>query len=341
NAAGRVTDYSTSGMVETWKLGATSQINDDIRLRSTYSYDIRAPNLGELFSTVTASGTYLLPNGTTNPNAFIIEGGNPNLKPEAATTWEAGVVLTPHWVEGLSMSFDWYSIDLKGYISSPPEKLEAQLCSEGNQSFCNDFVVVGGTQHILDVYQNNGYLTTSGLDFAADYAFPLYAGSMALHLVGNYNDEETEEAFDQPAFDAAGSMGGNSEFGGVPKVHVNLSATYTQGPWMGMVQTRFIGAGTLNAPWNFGGPCQTVGGVSEGFCVADNNVSPIAYLDLRTSYNWNQNLQFYVSVDNVLDTPPPLVISTYNLTTTDSLDTNTSQYDTLGRVIHAGIRFNF
>ena len=36
--AGRMTSYSTSGMVETWKLGLTSQINDDFRLRLTWSY---------------------------------------------------------------------------------------------------------------------------------------------------------------------------------------------------------------------------------------------------------------------------------------------------------------
>ncbi len=43
NMAGRMTDYSTSGLVETWKLGLTSQIDDNIRLRGTWSLDIRAP----------------------------------------------------------------------------------------------------------------------------------------------------------------------------------------------------------------------------------------------------------------------------------------------------------
>ena len=33
NTAGRITDYSTSGMVETWKLGLVCQVNGDIRLR--------------------------------------------------------------------------------------------------------------------------------------------------------------------------------------------------------------------------------------------------------------------------------------------------------------------
>ena len=49
NAAGRITSYSTSGPVQTWKIGATSQVNDDFRLRGSLSSDIRAPGIGELF----------------------------------------------------------------------------------------------------------------------------------------------------------------------------------------------------------------------------------------------------------------------------------------------------
>jgi len=41
--------------VETWKLGAPSQLNEDIKLRATLSSDIRAPGIGELFSSVLIS----------------------------------------------------------------------------------------------------------------------------------------------------------------------------------------------------------------------------------------------------------------------------------------------
>ncbi len=43
NAAVRRTDYSTSGLVTTWKAGATWQPIDDLRFRVTRSRDIRAP----------------------------------------------------------------------------------------------------------------------------------------------------------------------------------------------------------------------------------------------------------------------------------------------------------
>ena len=120
NAAGRITSYSTSGMVETWKLGATSQVNEDIKLRTTLSSDIRAPGIGELFSPILVSTqTQSYPPGGPNFQVRQLQAGNPLLVPEQATTVSGGIVLTPHWIENLSMSFDWYSITLHGGIFSP------------------------------------------------------------------------------------------------------------------------------------------------------------------------------------------------------------------------------
>lgn len=42
NGAARVTDYSSSGTVTTWKVGATWQLTEDVRFRVTRSRDIRA-----------------------------------------------------------------------------------------------------------------------------------------------------------------------------------------------------------------------------------------------------------------------------------------------------------
>ncbi|HEY5760236.1 MAG TPA: TonB-dependent receptor, partial [Steroidobacter sp.] len=50
NAAVRYTDYSTSGTVYTWKVGATYEPIEDIRVRGTLSRDIRSPNVAELFT---------------------------------------------------------------------------------------------------------------------------------------------------------------------------------------------------------------------------------------------------------------------------------------------------
>lgn len=53
NGAVRVADYSTSRAVTPWKLGLTFSPVGAVMLRATRSRDIRAPNLGELFATLT------------------------------------------------------------------------------------------------------------------------------------------------------------------------------------------------------------------------------------------------------------------------------------------------
>ncbi len=84
NAAVRATDYSTSGYVTTWKGGLTWRPIEDLRFRFTRSRDIRAPNLGELFTAgQTGSGNVLTnpnPGGVTNPNGYSLTRGNPNLQ---------------------------------------------------------------------------------------------------------------------------------------------------------------------------------------------------------------------------------------------------------------------
>ena len=365
NMAGRMTSYSTSGLVETWKLGLTSQVNDDVRLRATWSYDIRAPNLAELFNVIPASGgqvDYI--NGRTIAVALSMAAGNTALQPEKAITYSGGIVLTPHWVPGLSMSFDWYSINVKNIVVAPSNIFERNACISGattpdgvvsvkgttanpnsGTGYCADWRYnpalanssnPNGLQFVFNFPFNNGYLTTSGLDFNADYVMDFLDGNLAWHLMGNYTDEETETEFGviDPAtgatakYDFAGSLGGGSQFaGGVPKLHFNLSATYIQGPWSGTVQTRFLGSAQLTNGW------------TSGVQVDNNAIPAVSYLDLRGTYRWNENLQFYLSVDNLLDTPPPQIVG-YSPSNNAYSTTNPSIYDVLGRMWHGGLRFN-
>jgi hypothetical protein len=44
--------------------------------------------------------------------------GNPRLQPEVAYEWSYGVVYSPKWLKGLTLSADWWHIDLRSLISS-------------------------------------------------------------------------------------------------------------------------------------------------------------------------------------------------------------------------------
>src|SRR5262249_29181656 len=116
NLAGRYTDYSASGAVQTWKIGFNWNVIDGLRLRGTTSIDIRASTLDDLFRPAT-----LLQNVFTDlhipdltkpqvPNPQYYAGtttfssqGNAKLVPEVARTYTVGAVWAPEFVPGLTM----------------------------------------------------------------------------------------------------------------------------------------------------------------------------------------------------------------------------------------------
>src|SRR4029450_3797523 len=47
-----------------------------------------------------------------------LDSGNPLLQPEVAYEWSYGIVYSPKWLKGLTVSADWWHIDLRSLILS-------------------------------------------------------------------------------------------------------------------------------------------------------------------------------------------------------------------------------
>ena len=118
----------------------------DVRFRGNYSQSVRVPTLGDLFTPPTQSFAFLQdpfdilfiglgPNRAANcaaagvPVGFINAlarsqtteialSGNPFLEEETSNSLTLGVVLTPRWVPGLSVTIDYYAIDLENRIET-------------------------------------------------------------------------------------------------------------------------------------------------------------------------------------------------------------------------------
>jgi iron complex outermembrane receptor protein len=162
-AAIRYSDYSTIGSTTTYKADLTWAPVRDVRFRGTYSYAVRAPNIGELFGGASQTFAFFDDPCTVNnrtlgtssrasncvsvlsaaglsaaqiaayedPRSVNIAGtqsGNSALKAERARTWTAGVVLSPRFVPGFTASFDWYDIKLKDAINTVDPQQLAELC---------------------------------------------------------------------------------------------------------------------------------------------------------------------------------------------------------------------
>jgi outer membrane receptor protein involved in Fe transport len=244
------------------------------------------------------------------------------------------VVLTPHWINGLSISADWYSINIKNAIYTASSNAILQQCAAGVALYCSQ-LIFQGTQYPGALSQintapiNASSQTTSGLDVQADYAMDLFGGTMNWHAVANYTDEETQTAIGVK-YDYAGSLGSDSLVQGFPKFRATLSSTYAEGPWSGTIQGRFIGSAVINNAW-------------RGTNVVDNNAIPfVGYLDLRGSYKWNENIQLYGAINNFTDVPAPNVATLASSSGgNQNVGTIPTLYDALGRVYRAGVRLNF
>ena len=346
NAAGRLTGYSTSGLVETWKLGLTSQVDDNIRLRSSWSLDIRAPQISELFAPGTLSAQNCrYPSNAPLYQCFALQGGNIGLQPEKAVTVSGGVVLTPQIVPGLTLSADWYSINVHGAIDTVDFQTIIDRCLAGQQVYCPQLIFAGGSTQPtqINVFPLNSAVdSTSGLDLEASYTHPLLEGAMTWTLNGNYTDQQTRTA-QGITYDRAGALGGSPDVyaSGIPKLRAILAATYQQDVWSLTAQGRFIGSARLtNGPEGQAAiktaSLSPAGVLARGDIfglVDDNAIGAVAYLDMRGSYRIGEHFQLYGAIDNLTNVAPPAIPSTGG-----GNGTNQMIYDAIGRAIRVGVR---
>lgn len=353
NGAYRLTNYSTSGSVSTWKVGLTWQPIDDIRLRGTVSRDIRAPNLGELFAPGTArTNTVNVPltGGGQRADQFLEQTvGNPRLDPEVAKTYGIGAVLTPGFLPGFAASVDYYNIDLQGAISNYTAQTTVNLCYEQSiQDACANITTTAGVgvtpagaaiTGIKLIPFNFVGIRTEGLDFEASYRRPLGAGQLTLRaLATHYISLYTDNGVDFPT-EAAGQNSGN-----VPNWTYRLTAQYDQGPLGLQITGRGLSDGVYDNSFI---ECQTGCPVStvKNRTINDNHIDGAFYVDLAANYAFkvkDVGFQAFLSIRNLFDVDPVLVGNGPTGNNTPAYpQTNRNLYDFLGRVYRVGLRFNF
>ncbi|MXO66165.1 TonB-dependent receptor plug domain-containing protein [Altericroceibacterium endophyticum] len=339
NGAVRLTDYSTSGSVTTWKVGADWEPFDWVRLRATRSRDIRAPNIFELFGPPQSSFQSINDpaNGGAQVLSSVLLGGNVNLQPEKADTWTAGIVLQPDVGAGrLRLSVDYYDIQLDGAISTLGAQVILNRCDEGVTELC-DLVTRDGDGLISQVRNYNlnlNTLITRGWDVEAYYGLPMSTfsdgmpGELSLRAMATIvNDLITEDPSGDKV-DRAGMNGSPvSQPSGVPTYIINAYLGYKDDAFSGQVQLRHISDGKYNND------------LVEGVDINDNHVGAWTYVNLNLGYKlWrdgDRNVELYGVVHNLFDKDPPVDIpSSFG-------PTNNVLYDVVGRTYRVGVRFKY
>ena len=119
-----------------------------VTLRGSYSEAFHAPTLGELTPASSQNFPIVADPFSTQTEPQIEERviGNPNLHPEVAYEWTYGIVYSPKWVKGLTLSADWWHIDMRDIVTA----IGAQTIILENPPPNNGAsTVVGGTGAIV------------------------------------------------------------------------------------------------------------------------------------------------------------------------------------------------
>jgi len=355
NGAVRFTDYSTSGFVTTWKIGATWSPVSDLTIRATRSRDIRAPNLGDLFL-AGRSGTGAIIDRFNNDRISTIVtrvAGNPNLLPEKANTTGIGVVLQPSFLPGFGASIDYFNIDISGAIVTLNAQVYMDRCFAGETALCS--FIERDANNIVTFVQvlpaNVLSQSARGMDFEASYNFQLsdinedWGGSIRLRaLATKYMKLET---VDGPfildgagvlSSGAAGLAATNGLF--APDIKYMMSATYTGESFSGTLSARGWNSGVYNnalVSCTSGCPVSKANAPTVGF---ENKIPGVMYFDLSLNQKiMDGAMEMFFVVENLFDKDPPLIAG--NANNGYYQGQAVYYYDTVGRSFRLGTRFKF
>ena len=181
----RYDDYTQFGSTAKPKFALRYKPFNDLTVRATYSEGYIVPSLSQLFATPLEFGAPIIdpnfPAGSPNRSysALLVQGSNPNLKPQQTYSYYLEGVWTPdslndpncwyHWLHGLTAYVDWFQIELRNQIGTIP----FQFVVDAPTGFPGNSVVrspaTGLITQINNPFINIGTLNTRGFDFGGSY----------------------------------------------------------------------------------------------------------------------------------------------------------------------------
>ncbi|MBN2060160.1 MAG: TonB-dependent receptor [Deltaproteobacteria bacterium] len=314
NGSARWARYSGAGNVYSWKGGLQWSVFEDLRLRGTISQDVRAATMGEKFDRTGGLAfitDYLEdPAGGSGSRYFATSysNGSPDIKPEKARTHTAGIVYMPRWLKGLSISTDWYSVNVTDNINQIGAGAVVSGCYlDGNVDYCNlitrtgdPSTIVPGLDRISLVgvpYLNQASVKGVGLDFEIGYRTPVnWLGggeNVGLRVLASYLGERSNTSSAGVKTEVQGNMG-------FPRLTAIISGNYNRGPLGLSMQARYTSEMLMNANWNYNG-------ASTRWDVFDNTVDATTLVDARVNYRFDVagvNWSLYFNVNNLFDKQP-------------------------------------
>lgn len=390
---GRYSDINIVGSEFTWKAGGSWEPVQGLRIRGNYSRAARAPNIGELFFPAVTGLDNLAndpcagaaPVGNAQLAAVcqaqgapagqigsilqpaagqinVTTGGNIDLDFEIAKTWTVGFVATPSALPRLSLSVDYFNIQLDGAIGSADIGDIIDGCyNSGNLNFgSNQFCqliernpLTGGLdgapnelRGLLLNLTNLGRIKTDGIDVSLNWGTDITSSiGFDLAVNGTWTNQNRFQAIagsaTSPFRDCVGFYSVNC--GSIqPEFVFDTRGSFSFGDdALLSLRWRYL-SGTEQEPLDIDSQGPAFSGNSPLFGDVDFTQIPSeSYFDLTAQFYAMDNLTLTLTVNNLFDNQPTVVGSTIGTTAFNSGNVFPSTYDALGRRYAAAVQFRF
>ncbi|TXS90688.1 TonB-dependent receptor [Parahaliea maris] len=356
----RYSDYSTDITTDTYKVAGAWAPTDSLKMRASFNRAVRHANIRELFRPQSL-GLFDMsedPCAGANPTATFeqcartgvtqaqygsiadspagqyneITGGNPELAPEESDTYSVGIIYSPEFVEDLTVTVDYFDIEITGAISSISSGTILNNCLETGDALYCDAVNRGeqtgtlwiGTDNVSSIDENIGFYSTKGFDIQVDYTLGLGdMGSLAFNNVGTYLTEWDQQEFAGEAVeDCLGIWNSTSCGQPIFEFQNNLRATWMT-PWQM----------SLSAQWRYVDSIEDGDGGNWDF-------DDMNYFDLSAIWDVTDMMSLRAGVQNVTDEEPPIGPAP-GPSVRGNGNTFPGTYDALGRYWFVGATVQF
>ncbi|RPE75934.1 TonB-dependent receptor plug domain-containing protein [Vulcaniibacterium tengchongense] len=337
--AGRYSDYSSFGGQFTPKYGLRWQVADELLLRATYAEGFRAPSIGELYGSASRADLQLddpcligvdgsaptgnaancaalgVPPGAAQSNSQIsvTTGGNPELDPETARSFTAGLVFSPSFASGVSWSdrldleLTFYRHSIEGAVQAIDAQTQLDLCvATLDPRYCDGITrsSVGSINGFNNRLTNLGSIKTDGWD--ADVFWTLPETSFGQFKLSWQNTFVTR----YEAIGAAGQVqprrvGVEVTDSAIPDWTSNATLDWRYNHWSASWTVRHISE--LEEECGDAVAFPVCSDPSEG----TNKLDATTYHDVQLGYRFDllKGLQLTGGVNNLFDEDPPICLS--------------------------------
>jgi len=357
----RHSDYNTFGTTTNGKIGIIWDIGDTgLTLRGTVSEAFRAPTINNLYggnsdsfpsatdpcdtdplvggprtanedANCTADG---LPANYTDSRVQLktTVGGNPNAQPETADTFTVGLVWQPNFLEGFSVTMDWWDIEIEDSIQSIGTNVILSSCYDvapSDRSLCGNIIRdgTGFLQNVDNRTGNIGSAAAAGLDTAFNYDHSTSFGDFRWTLDLTYLDEYSEVQADGAVIEGLGFY----DLGVFVDWKANFNVNFRRDNLGVNYNMRYIASFTECQ----NDDCSTLYDGISGNDAANREVDDYFQHDLNLTYDLDFNSgqgSVAFGVQNLFDEDPSQVFNGF-LGTSDA-----ATYDYIGRYFYLSYR---